>query len=141
MAGHGNIKNLKPWKPGQSGHPGRIGILPPDIREERKKNQVGLIRMVSEMMMFNEKEAKVKFKAAETTQLEKACQALIGKARDGDVNAFRYLMELMVGNIPSHDYDGFTEEDLRILNRVKEVFAEQKGINTEQTSKSVGDGH
>lgn len=40
--------------------------------------------------------------------------------------AFKYLMELMVGKIPEHDYDGFTEEDLRILNRVKEVFAEQQ---------------
>lgn len=137
MAGKGNIKNLVPFKPGNGGGPGRNGILPPEIRAERKKNQAALIKLITRLFLMSDKDAKAASKNSEATQLEKATQALIAKARGGEVIAFRYLIELMVGKIPEHDYDGFTEEDLRILNRVKEVFAEQQ----QETREPVGSSH
>ena len=142
MAGRGNIKNLTPFKPGQSGNPaGRAGVLPPEIRAERKKNQAALIRTITEYFLMTDKDAKARAKTAEATQLEKAVQALILSARGGEVVAFKFLIELMVGKIPEHDYDGFTEEDLRILNRVKEVFAEQGRTTNDTASEPVGTGH
>ncbi len=144
MAGHGRIQNLKPFKPGQSGNPaGRAGVLPPEVRSERKKNQAALIRLVSELMLMTDdvrKDREADF--TKTTQVERAVFALINKAQEGDVTAFRYLMELMTGKIPENDYDGFTEEDLRILNRVKEVFAEQRrAAESDSSGTDVGTGH
>lgn len=126
MAGKGNLANLRPFKPGQSGNPaGRAGILPPEVRAERKKNQAALIQLVSKLMMLRPGEANQSI-GQTGTQLELAVQALIDKAKGGDVVAFRYLIETMVGKIPESDFDGFSEEDLRILNRVKEVLDEQR---------------
>lgn len=123
----GRESNLKPFKPGQRANPaGKNGTLPPDIRQERKKNQSGLIRAVTELFLLTDKEAKDKMRDPMASQLQKSIQGIIAKCRGGDVIAFRYLMEVMVGKIPEHDYDGFSEEDLRILNRVKEVVDEQR---------------
>lgn len=139
MAGKGNLATLKPFKPGQSGNgAGRAGVLPPEIRRLRKENQAGLIRMIHEMFTLNDEDMEKKVMAAATTQLEKATLAIIGKAKQGDVTAFKYLMDVMVGRIPEHDYDGFTEEDLVILNRVKEVFAERQRAIDSVTDVEAG---
>lgn len=137
MAGKGLIANLRPFKPGHSGNPaGRAGVLPPEIRSQRKKNQAALIQMVSSLLMLTKKEAKKKARDPKRSQLEIATHKLIEQATNyGDLTAYRYLVELMVGKIPEHDYDGFTEEDIRILNRVKEVFAEQQKLE-EESSRS-----
>lgn len=141
MSGKGRIQNLTPFKPGHVANPaGRAGVLPPEVRAERKKNQAGLIKLISELFLLNDREAKARAKNPLGSQLEKAVQSLIAKARGGDVVPFKYLMELMVGKIPEHDYDGFTEEDLRILNRVKEVFAEQEHAS-KPTPEPLGKGH
>lgn len=132
MAGHGNIANLKSWKPGQSGNPnGKAGMLPPEIRTERKQNQARLIQLLIKLFAMTDTEAALRLKEEATTQLEKACQSMIAKAREGDTGAFKYLMELITGRIPENDHDGFTEEDIRILNRVKEVVAEQRAIGND----------
>lgn len=126
MAGKGRNQNLVPFKPGQSGNPaGRGGVLPPEIRAERKRNQAGLIQMITRLLLLPEGEVKKRAKDKTISQLEKAAQALVAKAKKGDVTAFRYAVELMTGKIPEHDYDGYSEEDLKILNRVKEIIAER----------------
>jgi len=33
VAGKGNIKNLKPWKPGQSGNPGGMRAIPEEVKQ------------------------------------------------------------------------------------------------------------
>lgn len=140
MAGKGNLANLKPFKPGQSGSPaGRAGVLPPEVRAERKRNQSNLIQTISKLFNCTDDEIKKHILDNPPTQLQSAVISLIGKAKDGDVIAFKYLTEVMVGKIPEHDYDGFTEEDLRILNRVKEVFYEK--ISSEPAPGSMGTGH
>lgn len=133
-----NISGLKPFKPGQTSNPnGRNGCLPPEIRTERKKNQAGLIRLITQLFSLTPVESKNRARDPKLTQLEKAVQAVVRSATKGDVNALRYLVEIMVGKIPEHDYDGFTEEDLRILNRVKEVFHESPA----ELPDAVGSGH
>ena len=139
MAGKGRIQNLTPFKPGNCGNvAGRAGVLPAEIRSERKKNQAGLIRLISELMMMTPKEAASQKRNKSVSQLELAAHKLVAQAKKGDLTSFRYLIELMVGKIPEHDYDGFTEDDVRILNRVKEVQAETA---SRAEPDPVGSGH
>lgn len=134
-----SLQNLKPWQPGQSGNPsGRGGTLPPDIRKLRKANQAELIELVNRLLQMTDAEAIEAVASPDATQLHHATQAVVGRARGGDVKAFSYLMELAAGRIPENDYDGFSEEDLRMLNRVKELLLERRG--TEQPPV-VGSGH
>lgn len=81
-------------------------------------------------------DAQKKLDSPDTIQLEEAIQGIICKAKEGDVNAFKYIIELLVGKIPEQDTENFTEEDLRILKRVKEVFEEQKKIGDDSTRTS-----
>jgi hypothetical protein len=121
-----SLANLKPFKPGQSGNPlGRQTILPPEIRKARKANQVVLIQLITKLFLMSDAQASKEIENPDISQLHHAVQAMIGKARGGEVTAFRYMIDLMVGKVPEHDYDGFSEEDLRILNRVKEVIGAQ----------------
>jgi hypothetical protein len=141
VSGKGNLANLKPFKPGQSGNPaGRAGVLPPEVRSERKRNQAELIRTITKIFMMTDSEIEKHILENPPTQLQAAVIKLIGSAKEGDVTAFKYLTEVMVGKIPEHDYDGFTEEDLRILNRIKEVYYE-KANSDEPAPGSLGSSH
>lgn len=136
-----NTSGLRSFKPGQTGNPtGRNGALPPEIRRERKSNQSELIQLITFLFKKNDAEIEDLIMTQKPTQLQAAVVAMIGKAKEGDVPAFKYLMETMVGRIPETDYDGFTEEDLAILNRVKEVFYERDKIE-DSTSGGLGSGH
>jgi len=107
----GNIANLKPWKPGQSGRAGH-NSLPPEIRSERKRNQAALIRLVILYFGLSQEEARKRLDGPESTQLEEAIQGMISRAKEGDTNSFKYLTELICGKIPETDPDdrGLTEE-------------------------------
>lgn len=129
----------KQFLPGQSGNPGGRPALPPEIRAERKKNQGALILLIAEFFSLTPAQAKKRLKKGpdgkQANQLARAVQGLIGRSIRGDVKAFRYLMEVMIGKLPETDWDGYTEDDLRILARVKEVYEE------ERRRSAVGQSH
>lgn len=116
----GKMSGLRPWKPGQSGNP-KGNILPPEIRAARKENQANLIQLIQQYFALTEEEAKKRLSGPDSLQLEEAIQGMISKAKEGDTQAFKYLIEVMCGKIPESDYDEYTEEDLQILRRIKEV--------------------
>lgn len=96
--------NLKPWPKGVSGNPsGSVARLPPEVRAERKKNQAALILLVSKLFAANKK-------TQGKTQLERAIQGMIDKARKGDTAAFKYLIELICGKIPETDPESTAEQ-------------------------------
>lgn len=113
------------FKLGYSGNPLGRPALPPEIRLERRKNQANLIKLIAQYFSMTHEEAQKRLDSPKTLQLEEAIQGMIGKAKEGDTNAFKYLIELLVGKIPEAE-EGFTDEDARIVTRVKEVLEEQK---------------
>lgn len=132
MAGSkGALGNLKPWPKGVSGNPSGIGPrLPPEVRAERKKNQAALIMLVSRLFSLNPHTAKTNSARHDITQLETTVQGMIDKAKEGDTNAFKYLIELICGKIPETDPDSIAEqmtpeEKLEIMKRAVEALESQ----------------
>ena len=128
-------KNLKPWAKGQSGNPrGSVGALPLEIRQERRNNQANFIKLITLYLSLSDEQAKQRISDPDSTQLEEIIQGLVGKAKEGDVPAAKYLVETMTGKIPESDHDEISEDDLKIFRRIKEVLAEQQAqIENEQS--------
>ena len=123
----GRPENLIGFKPGQSGNPGgRGGVLPPEIRKKRKASQAKIISLMTDLLNLTDLEANARAEDPKQTQLEAMAQAMIASARNGETSAAKYVVELICGKIPETDHDGFSEEDLRMLNRVKELLTEQR---------------
>jgi hypothetical protein len=101
--------------------------LPPEIRAERKRNQAALIQLVARLFAMTDDQAIDRRSGPDVTRAEMAVDRLIEKAtKDGDPYAFKLLMEIMCGKFPESDWDEFTEEELRVLNRAKEIIEEEK---------------
>ena len=84
-----------------------------------------LIRIIARHFGMTQKAAKAAKAKPEITQLECAVMEFVKRAVKGDVNAFRYLMELMVGKIPENDFDEFTEDELILLEKIKAKLSAQ----------------
>lgn len=123
-----STKGLKPYQfaRGVSGNPGGRPKLPPEIRTARKRDMAELIRLIAAHFGMTKKAAKAARRRPEITQLEEAVSTFVGRAIKGDVNAFRYLMELMVGKIPENDFDEFTEDELILLERIRKTLTEKE---------------
>lgn len=124
------ITNLKPWAKGVSGNPGGHPRLPTEIRIARKKNQAGLIKLVMSHFAMTDVQVIQKNEDTRTSQLEFAVQGVIEKAKGGDVNAFKFLIELMCGKIPEYDQESQAEEmspeeKLEIMKRAVQVLETQ----------------
>ena len=118
-------KGLTPWQPGQSGNPGGRPALPPEVRKDRKNNQVKLIQLITKHFNMTTKESATEARKEGTAQIEKAVRKIVEQATKGNIWAFQYLMNLMVGKIPDSDYDGATEEELILFHKVKQAMEKQ----------------
>ena len=92
-----------------------------------------LIRMVGRYFGMTKTELGHALEDADLSSLGLAVAKLVSKSTEGDISAFHYLMELMVGKIPENDYDEFSEDDLAILNRIKAAMAEQTDDHAESS--------
>jgi hypothetical protein len=101
---------LTPWKPGQSGNPNGRPSLPKEIVAERRKNQAALIKLVILYFGMTAEESSQRLAGPEANQLEEAVQGVIGRAKEGDTTAFKYLTEIICGKIPEIDAEDRTED-------------------------------
>ena len=122
-------KGLKPWNPGQSGNPGGRPSLPPEVRRDRKDNQVKLIQLITKHLNMTSKESATEARKEGTPQIEKAVRKIVEQAMKGNVWAFQYLMNLMVGKIPESDFDGATEEELLLFQKVKQAMQKKETLS------------
>lgn len=95
--------NLKPWPKGVSGNPNGPAKLPPEVRAARRENMANLIRLIHLYVGLTAEQAQKRFDGHESLQLEEMIQGMIGKAKEGDTNAFKFLIEVMCGKIPEAD--------------------------------------
>lgn len=112
------------WKKGQSGNPaGRPPSLPVEVQTERKRNQIAIIKLMAEYMNLTKDEAKERSSA---TQIEEMIQGVISRAKEGDINCFKFVVGVVAGNIPESDFNEFDDEDIEILKRVKQIKEQKK---------------
>lgn len=121
------LGNLKPWKKGQSGNPnGRPPSLPVEIQAERKRNQVGIIKLMDTYINLTEEQARERVEGNQSTQIEEMIQGVIMRAKEGDINCFKFVVGVVAGNIPESDFNEFDDEDIEILKRVKQIKEQKK---------------
>lgn len=124
--------NLKPWPKGVSGNPGGAPKLPPEIRAARRENMASLIKLIHLYVGMTTEQAQQRADGNSCLQLEEMVQGMIGKAKEGDTNAFKFLIEVMCGKIPESDelspLESMTrEEKLSALKQAVQLLeAEEK---------------
>jgi hypothetical protein len=77
---------------------------------ERRKNQAALIKLVILYFGMTAEESSQRLAGPEANQLEEAVQGVIGRAKEGDTTAFKYLTEIICGKIPEIDAEDRTED-------------------------------
>lgn len=104
--------------------------LPAELRSERKRNLAALIQLVARHWALTQEESSDRMAMPGITRLEQAVCQQINRACEGDIQALKYMLEIMVGKIPEMDLEELTDEDLRILQRAKEIMASKnaKGV-------------
>jgi hypothetical protein len=122
----GNIKNLTPWKPGQAGGGTGIVRLPPELRQARRENMAGMIKLIHLYVGMTEEQAKVRLSGPDSTQLEEMIQGQLSKAKEGDSRAFQFIVEIMCGKIPESDET--TKADTLTLDEKIELM--EKGLSS-----------
>lgn len=111
------------FKSGESGNPGGRAKLPPEIRTQRKEQQINLINLITKHFNMTPRESAKTARKEGTSSLEKAIKKIVYSAsQNGSVSAFNYLIKIMVGKIPDTDYDEATEEELFLLQKVREAL-------------------
>lgn len=125
-------KNLKPWKPGQSGNPGGMVRLPPELRAARRENMAALIKLIHTYVGLTDEEAKQRVAGGECLQLEEMIQGQIMKAKEGDSRAFQFIIEVMCGKIPDADESTSAdtlsvEEKIRLMKQGLAALEAQAG--------------
>ena len=125
-----------PWRPGQSGNPvGRPVTLPPELRQARRENMAGLIKLVHLYVGLTSEKAKERLSGPDALQLEEMVQGQITRAAEGDSRAFQFLIEIMCGKIPEADperpADQMTPQDkIEFLEKALASLKEQNGSAT-----------
>lgn len=103
--------------------------MSPTLRKARREDLEALIKLMMTYCKLTTSQAMNRLSGPEPLQLEEMVQGLINKVKEGDVPAFKFFMETMLGKIPEDDEGAFTDEDLRILKRVKELREEERKEN------------
>lgn len=114
-------------KKGEVRNPHGPARLPAEVRTLRREDQVAVIKMIRRYWLLTDEQAQQRMDDPEATQLEMAVARQIARAvKDGDTKAFEMMLGYMIGKIPEEVSDDLSDEDLRILARAKEIFAEKR---------------
>lgn len=94
------IKNLKPFKPGQSGNPNGRPKLTTELLEARKLNQIAVGSIINKYMNMGIGEIQQDCERADI----KALEAMIGKIiveahKFGDYSRVNFLFDRMIGKV------------------------------------------
>jgi hypothetical protein len=106
-----SLKNLRHFQPGNKMGQGVVK-LPPELRQARRENMASLIRLIHQYVGMTENQAKERLNGPESLQIEEMIQGQINKAKEGDSNSFKFIIEVMCGKIPESDESKSTTENM-----------------------------
>jgi hypothetical protein len=94
------IKNLKPFKPGQSGNPNGRPKVPHDILEARKLNQVELERTVNKYLFTDRFSLQKVIKDPSTKMMDLMVASIMAQAaQKGDQQRLEFILNRLIGKV------------------------------------------
>jgi hypothetical protein len=136
------INNLRPFKPGQSGNVKGRPSLPPELRCVRREKMVDLIKLVHTLAGMTGEQARVQLSKTSNIQIEEMVLEQITKAKHGDTNAFKLIINIMCGKLPesdeppNHTESMTTEEKLAFLKQGVEALECQLKVENKSVSSN-----
>jgi len=125
-----------PFKKGQSGNPlGRKTIVPPELRSELDSNKILLKTLVLRYFNMTEFQIGERQRNPEIPFIERILGQCFEKtANDGNVDAFRKLLEITFGKIPeAPDEFAITQEEKELIAE----YRERKELALQSSGRSV----
>lgn len=130
-----NLKSFH-WKKGQSGNPQGLAVrLPAELRAARKENMAALIRLIHQYVGLTEEQASQRLSGPDCLQLEAMIQGQINKAKEGDSNSFKFIIEVMCGKIP--DADPVDDISLTGMTNLEKIEALKKALSLLQAQENT----
>lgn len=125
-----SIKNLKHFQPGNRANPSGAPKLPAELRQARRENMEGLIRIIHTYVSMTKEQATTRLQGPEALLLEEMIMGQINRASEGDSRSFQFLIEVMCGKIPESDEtptaDSMTpEEKLELMEKATAALRAQ----------------
>lgn len=95
-----SIKNLKPFKPGQSGNPGGRPKVPPDLKKARELNKNAIAKIILDQLNMTISELTKISKATDKPAMEVLAATLVVFARKyGDFSRINFLLDRSIGKV------------------------------------------
>lgn len=130
------MKDTK-FKPGQSGNPGGRPALPADLRRLRHSCRKELLESVLKIMSMDEETAD-KYSKSNLKVIERLTFAVIGRAQQGDVAAFKQALEVAYGKLPDDSTLEFSDEEIELIEEWRKRVAKQElGSDSEEAMSDV----
>ncbi len=96
-----NARNLKPWKPGQSGNPTGMARVPDHLRGVASLSPLEVVKIVSKYARMTRAELQVAATNPDTPMLEVAIASVFAQsAKTGDYQRLAFLLDRAVGKVP-----------------------------------------
>lgn len=128
------LKNLKPWQPGQSGNPGGSNI-PTELRSVRSLTRGEISKTISKYARFIMTELQERMADPKTTVFELSVGSIFLRSiKEGDYQRLSFLLDQTAGKVPvsiEDDEAHQAREELRklsvneLLTLVKQTFPEE----------------
>lgn len=114
------IKNLTPWKAGQSGNPTGVAKLPPELQAIKALTRVESSRYISKYARMSKEELEMAAINPKTTALELGIVSIFMKCiQHGDSTRLQFLLDQSIGKIPvatETDEEKLARQDLQNLS-------------------------
>jgi hypothetical protein len=93
-------KNLKPFKPGQSGNPSGRPKMAPDVRKAQQVTSEEFIRVSSEFLLMDRAKIQQRLQNPEASMLELLIGGIVAKAaKDHDHHRAEFLLNRTIGKV------------------------------------------
>ncbi len=100
MANSASLKNLRPWVKGQSGNPGGVPQLPPELKAIKSLTQIEITKLISKFARMSPSQMFVAMKDPNNSIIELTiCSIFQQSLEKGDFTRLSFLLDRCVGKV------------------------------------------
>jgi hypothetical protein len=124
-------RNLKPWKPGQSGNPSGMPRIPDALRGIHSLTQLEVVKVVSKYARMTREELQRAITATDIPMLELAVASVFAQsAKRGDYQRLAFLLDRAIGKPKEVVEDTESKlagmNDAELMAHVEQIIAARK---------------